>query len=104
MTMLCFRIHRRFPTYLFTNKEKIFHLVCACIFLYLIKDLQNFKRCHTEVLNTAQNTPKSYQNPPKLKVPLEQINKKEAQRVIKNNNQIIKKKDSGKVHYALWRE
>ena len=95
--MLCFRVHRKFLTQIFTNKEKILHLVCACIFLYLIKDLANFQKCPTEVVKNTQTTPKPHQNPPKVKV-LKYIDKEEIHKEVEEDNtQIIKKKDFGKL-------
>ena len=93
--MLCFRFHRKFLTQIFTNKEKILHLVCACIFLYLIKELQNFQKCHHEVIKNTQTTPKSDQNPPKVKIQ-KHIDKEGIHKEVKeDNDQIIKKKDLG---------
>ena len=91
--MLCFRVHRKFLTQIFTNKEKILHLVCACIFLYLIKDLATFQKCQTEVIKNTQTTPK----PTKVKVP-KHIDKEEIHKEVEeeNNEQIIQKKIIGK--------
>jgi hypothetical protein len=95
--MLCFRFHRKFLTQVFTNKEKILHLACACIFLYLIKELQNFQKCHYEIIKNTQTTPKSGQNPPKVKIP-KHIDKEEIHKEVKkDNDQIIKKTDLGKL-------
>ena len=99
--MLCFRFHRKFLTQIFTNKEKILHLVCAFIFLYLIKELQNFQKCHHEVIKNTQTTPKSGQNPAKVKVP-KHIDKEEIHKEVKEVNvQIIKNTDLGKTTQGL---
>ena len=63
--MLCFRIPRRFLTQILTNKERIFHLVCACVFLYMIRDLKNIQNCNQVNNNTP---PQPIPNPSKIEM------------------------------------
>ena len=66
--MLFFRFPRRLIfTQIFTNKEKVIHLVCACVFLYMIRELKNKDNCKT-VSNAQHEFTKIIQTPSRTKV------------------------------------
>ena len=93
--MLCFRIPRRFLTQILTNKERIFHLVCACVFLYMIRDLKNFQNCNHDNNTPSQTKPVFHQNPSKIKT------KKESSAELKDTEIKIKKKELGNLSKTL---
>ena len=53
--MVCCRL--RWLGQLFQNKEKVTHLICAAIFLYLIQDLNTLRQCHLSEHHTQDINP-----------------------------------------------
>ena len=50
--MVFLRIYKRLFSQIFSNKEKALHLACACVFLFMIRDIQNLKDCSYQKSNT----------------------------------------------------
>ena len=75
-----------------TNKEKIFHLVCACVFLYMIRDLKNIQNCNQVNNNTP---PQQIPNPSNIEM------KKDSNWALKDTEIKIKKKELGNLSETL---